>query len=171
MISIPSGIETVYKQAVDALLTSELTSESCSVYYPPKKVACNNCVPGPFGGSGGNTYRSGGPAPFSFGQCPLCQGKGFKESETSDTIRLRVYFIRQDNRLKTFNEQANINFDQYDAQIIGYTADLPKVNRANYLTLVDQEKGNQTIKVRLITSPVPWGFGKDKYFTAYVAKI
>jgi len=166
---IPSGIKDLYKEAVDALLVSELTSEPCTVVYPPKKQTCENCLPGPMG-SGGNVYRSGGPIPFSFGLCPYCQGKGFKETESTDTVRLRVYFVTDRSKQEVFSKIANINFDKYDAQIIGHMSDLQKIKRANYILLVDQHQGQKKIKCKLIGEANPWGFGKDLYFSAYVGK-
>jgi hypothetical protein len=166
---IPSGLKDLYKDAVDALLISELTSEPCTIVYPPKNEACINCLPGPMG-SGGNVYRAGGPRPFSYGVCPYCQGRGFKEVESSEIIRLRVYFVNDRSKQELFAKIANVDFERYDAQIIGHMADLQKVKRANYLLLVNEHQGQKRIRCKLVGEANPWGFGKDLYFSAYVGQ-
>jgi hypothetical protein len=167
MISIPSELKNLYKDAVDALLVSELTSEECQLYYPPKNEQCINCMPGPFG-TGGNVYRPGGPRSFTFGVCPYCQGTGFKETEVTETIRLRVFFANDRTKQGLYAKIANVDFERYEAQIIGYMSDLSRVKRADKIVLVSQ--GKQRISCKLIGEPIPWGFGKDLYFSAYVGK-
>ena len=168
-INIPESLQVTYDEAMDALFTSEMTSEDCDIEYPPKKEACTNCLPGPMG-SGGNVYRNGGPAPFSFGLCPLCQGKGFKETAATESVRLRVHFVSDNSKQKAYKKIANINIEDYEAQIIGYMSDLTKIKRAESIILVTQNKGNHKIKCRLISEPIPWGFGRGRYFSAYVGK-
>jgi hypothetical protein len=169
MISIPSSLQTLYNQGVDALLASDMTSEVCQIVYPPKKVQCVNCLPGPLG-QGANVYRSGGPAPFNFGSCPVCQGKGYKEEETKADVRLRVYFASDRSKTENYKVLANLKVDDYEAQLIGYMTDLVKIKRADHIMLVKNNGGNQSIKCRLIGEPVPWGFDKNRYFSVYVGK-
>lgn len=168
-LEIPSELKALYKETVDALLLSELTSEECEIVYPPKKSQCENCMPGPMG-SGSKVYRNGGPRPFSFGICPHCQGRGFLATENSDTIRLRVYFVTDRSKQEVFSKIANVDFEKYDAQIIGHMDDLPKIRRANYILLVNQNAGHKRIRCKLIGETNPWGFGKDLYFSAYVGQ-
>ena len=168
-LSIPSGLKDLYKEAVDALLLSELTSEECTIVYPPEHTQCDNCLPGPMG-SGGNVYRAGGPRPFTFGICPYCQGRGFKEDEQTDLIRLRVYFVTDKSKQELFAKINSISIEAYDAQIIGHMDNLPKVKRANHILLINQNAGHKRISCKLIGEPNPWGFGKDLYFSAYVGQ-
>lgn len=170
MFTIPSGLQDVYEEYVDALIDSPMTGEPCTLEYPAKKIACNNCLPGPFG-SGGNIYRAGGPAPFSFGSCVVCQGKGFKEEVTTEDIRLRVYLSINESRQKYNKIIAQLNITDYEAQIIGRMSDLQKIRGANAIILVNQQLGNMKIRTKLVSDPSPWGFSKDKYFNAYVGKI
>jgi hypothetical protein len=166
-INIPSELKGFYKEAVDALMLSELTSEECEIVYPPKHTQCDNCLPGPMG-SGGNVYRNGGPRPFAFGLCPYCQGRGFKEEESTETIRLRVHFVTDRSKQELYAKINSINIEVYDAQIIGYMDDLPKIKRASRILLVNQNAGHKRISCKVIGEPNPWGFGKDLYFSAYV---
>jgi hypothetical protein len=168
-ISIPSELKDLYKDAVDALLLSELTSEECTVVYPPKNEQCINCFPGPMG-SGSNVYRSGGPRPFTFGVCPYCQGDGFKTVSSTDTIRLRVFFASDRSKKELYAKLGNVPFERYEAQIIGHMDDLAKVKRADHLILVTQHSGNKRISCKLLGEPNPWGFGKDLYFSAFVGQ-
>ena len=161
-------ISADYTAVIDDLMESELTSEQCKVYYPAKKVECSNCVPGPFGGS--NIYKNGGPAPFDFGICPLCQGKGFKEEETFDTIRLRVHFFKETGEGAKKFEKTIVNNPDFKAQIYGYLTDVPKVNKADYLVLCSAHTNYIAVKCRLQTAPTNWGFGKDRYFTCNLSR-
>jgi hypothetical protein len=169
MISIPSELKNLYKDAVDALLTSELTSQECEVVYPSKNEQCINCLPGPMG-AGTNVYRAGGPRAFTFGVCPYCQGKGFKSVESSELIRLRVFFTVDRSKQEVYAKLAGVNFERYEAQVIGYMADLVKIKRATHIILVSKHAGNKRIKCKIVGEPNPWGFGKDLYFSVYVGQ-
>ena len=134
MTLIPNGIFEIYENAVDELLTNSYTSGEHTIYYPAIKVSCDNCTVGAFGGTHKNRYKSGGVAPFSFGSCPLCGGNGFKEEESTDTLRTRVYWQKKD-----WIKQGNINIENSDVMIIGSSSDLPKILRMNWRPLVVTE--------------------------------
>jgi hypothetical protein len=170
MFTIPSGLQTVYNEYADSLIESPMVGEPCTLEYPALKTACSNCLPGPLG-AGGNVFRTGGPAPFSFGSCPICQGSGFKEQLTTEEVRLRVYLSTNESRQKYNQVIASLNITDYEAQIIGYMKDLPKIRRANAIILINEQLGNVKIRTKIVSDPTPWGFDKKRYFNAYVGKI
>lgn len=154
--TIPSELLTSYNEAVDALLSSDMTSYNCLVHYPPIKSACVNCDSGPFGN--GSVYRAGGPNPFSFGVCPVCQGAGFKNTEVTESLRLRVYLAA-----KKFKETPE-KVDNSIGYVIGFLNDLDKIKRANFIEIIAENTNHHMLRFRLSGSILPWGFGKTRYF-------
>jgi hypothetical protein len=153
--TIPSSLKTVYNEFADSLLSSDMTAFICKAHYPPVKEACINCEAGPFGD--GSTYRAGGPNPFTFGVCPICQGAGFKEVETSENLRLRVYLTP-----KKFKDPENI--ETASGYVIGFLTDMDKIKRAAFLEIISEHTNYHMLRFRLAGQPIPHGFGRTRYF-------
>ena len=162
-ITVPDSLFDKYREAADFFIDNDNIGRDCTVVYPPKRTSCVNCIVKPIGANTTNVYRHGGPMPFSFGNCPLCGGNGYKEVEYTTTVRLRVYWSRQD----WLRIASSLVVEDADVMIIGYMADLPKVNRAIELRLAD---GNNEAEYRatLTGKPMPWGFGRNRYFIAFM---
>lgn len=161
---IPSGIFSLYYNVMDEFLENTYISSSCTVNYPAKKESCSNCVNAWFGGVNKNTYKSGGPAPFSTGNCPLCGGNGLKESISTDTLNLRIYWRRRD-----WIKIGNVNIPDAEVQVIGFASDLPKILRATDIELVTGQNYLKQ-KFQLANEPAMHGFGKNRYFIAYLKR-
>ena len=162
-ISLPDSMWDKYYEACDFFLTDNHLSRECTIIYPPKRTPCNNCTVKPVGASSTNVYRNGGPAPFSFGACPLCGGDGYSETEVTDTVRLRIYW----NRSEWIKIGGNINIDDAEAMIIGFSSDLPKIMKATQILLV-KDSTTTIHPAILLGKPTPWGFGKNRYFMVFV---
>ena len=160
--SIPSGIIEVYKEVADEMINNDLIGATCTLVYPPKQEACINCTVNTFGGSSSNVFRHGGPSPFNWGKCPMCGGSGFKETEVTANIRLRVYW----NQKSWKNINVPIQVADGDVMTIGFIADMPKVLQAQEIILIDKMSGFKKYKYMLAGEPFPHGFQKDKYFMA-----
>jgi len=161
---IPDNIFTLYNSAIDDLLTSDFTSYDHTIYYPSKKVACDNCITTNFGGISKNVFRSGASSPFTFGNCPLCGGNGYREEESTDTIRTRVYWQKKD-----WITQGNISIPNADVMIMGHAADLPKILRMNYIKLINTQT-TLTGSYALSGTPFYHGFGL-RYFVAFLKQV
>lgn len=157
MINIPQGLFNKYNEAADCFI--EDLGRDCTIYYPPKRIACVNCV-NPVG-MDHNVYKHGGPAPFSFGDCPLCGGSGYKESEVTATIRLRIYWSRSD----WIRIVGNIVDKEADIMVIGYMSDVEKVKQATYILLAS-DNNESRYRATLVGQPLPWGFKRNRYFFA-----
>lgn len=153
---IPSGIFSIYYNVCDEILNNNYLSNLYTVYYPPIKQSCSNCNTGYFGGVSKNVYKHGGPAPFT-GSCPLCGGNGYRELESTDTLRLRVYWSRKD-----WIKISNIDISQAQVMIIGFKTDINKIERMNEIELNG--------RYRLLSKPQSHGFG-DRYFIAYLYEV
>ena len=160
--SIPSGIIEVYKEVADEMINNDLIGATCTLVYPPKKEPCINCTVNTFGGSSSNVYRHGGPAPFNYGNCPMCGSSGFRETEVTGEIRLRVYWDK-----KAWKDiQVPIQVADGDVMTIGFLADMPKVLKAQEVILINKVSGFKQYRYILAGEPFPHGFVKDKYFMA-----
>ncbi len=161
---IPSGLKTLYNQYADALIDHDMTSSLCTLYYPSRRENCTNCVfTGGFGGGGSSSvYRTGGPAPFNFGNCPMCSGKGFRESEQTEDIRLRTYVSRKDWRTIV----PNIQNPDATMMTIGYLTDLPKILKCAHIEIMIHTSGYSKKLFVLDGKPFPHGFYHDRYCVA-----
>ena len=162
MVTLPDSIWATYREFADFFIDE--FGSSCTLIYPPKRETCNNCTINPFGGGSTNVYRHGGPAPFQ-GRCPICGGNGFRESENTDTITLRLYWRAKD-WIKVAN---NINVPDADVQVIGYLSDLYKLKMSTEIRLINNDHGRWNTV--LAGEPFPHGFKKDRYFVAFLKRI
>jgi hypothetical protein len=87
LFTLDASLKSVITAALDDLITE--LGKDCLLVYPPRWVACSNCVYDSVNQRSGNTWKSGGPAEFSTGStCPLCNGHGKMAQEVSESIRL-----------------------------------------------------------------------------------
>ena len=165
MVNIPDEVFTKYKEFGDAMINQ--LGINCKVVYPPKRENCVNCVYDPIGKKSANRYRHGGPKPFNFGRCPMCGGNGFKEVESEEVVKLRVYY---DYRDFVKVDGVSINAPGERVQIIGYLTDMHKVRRANEIIINSDKGGYGTWRFVKGSEPAPWGLKKDRYFVAFLER-
>lgn len=161
-ISIPDGFWDKYYEAADFFIDNDHIGRACTVVYPPKREDCINCIK-PVGSNTANIYSHGGPMPFQFGSCPMCGGSGYKEVETTDTVRLRIYWSRAD----WIRIAGSIVAEDAEIMIIGYMADVRKVRQATHILLA-KDNNEAPYRASLVGAPTPWGFGRNRYFVAYL---
>ena len=160
--TVPDGLLDKYYEIADFFINNDIIGRRCTIVYPPKREGCINCIVRPVGTSSTNVYRHGGPMPFSFGKCPMCGGNGYKETEVFDYIRLRVYW----NRADWITKGRALHIEDAEAMAIGFMSDLPKLLRAIEIILVTGQKPEH--RMVLTGKPHPHGFGRDRYFVAYL---
>lgn len=161
-ISIPNSLWDKYNEACDFFLDDNHIGRACTVVYPPKRVACVNCVT-PAGSTTTNVYRHGGPMPFSFGGCPMCGGNGYKEEESTDSIRLRIYWTRSD----WIRIAGSIVAEDAEIMVIGYMSDMTQFRQASNILLADSNN-EANYRASVVGKPTPWGFGRSRYFMAFL---
>lgn len=98
-MSIFSGIisqqfKEIYRQAIDALLEDNALTIPCTIKYgSTKPIYCDNCEMDPIANRSSNIYNNTGPNPFEDNTiCPVCLGKGFINSNNTETIYMAVLF-------------------------------------------------------------------------------
>lgn len=164
MTLIPSGLWSIYYTYADHMIDNNQIGKLCTLLYPPVRNPCANCTINHFGGTSTNIYRHGGPAPFH-GRCPLCGGNGYREEQVTGTIRLRIY-----HRQKDWIRVNNIVIPDADAQIIGYSSDLPNLVRSIELRVISEQNIVEE-KYQLAGSPFLHGFGHNRYFIGFIKRV
>lgn len=162
-ISIPEALWTKYQEAADWFIDDDHIGRNCTIVYPPKRTACSNCTVKMVGTTTINIYKHGGPQPFNFGSCGLCGGSGYHETEVTGTMRLRIYWNRAD-WIRIAND---INIPDAQVFVIGYMSDLPKFRRATEILLA-KDQNEAEYRAVLVGQPYPWGFGRNRYFGAFL---
>lgn len=161
----------IYDDIHDQWLNSNIIGVNVNIYYPPTYVDCSNCVMGPYG----TMYRAGGPAPFMVGSCPVCGTNTCKkEVEHYDTIKLRIYSINPTSFSRSAFKKLGISIDQPtgDLLTIGFLSDVPKLRSCNYAVFYEnQQSKTGSLRYKLISEPIPHGFGKDRYFYCFWERI
>lgn len=155
----------IYKEVADEMLLK--FGVDCDIYYPLSKIECTNCVFTSFGNTGSsNVYNGTGPVSFTFGNCPICEGKGFKEVEAdTDSIKLRFYTNKKDWR----KIGQSIVIPEAEAMIIGKNADLPKILRMNKVKINTDIENYRSYFFVLASEPYKHGFGND-FFSCYLKR-
>lgn len=141
-LSIPSGIFSIYNEAVDNIWAKPVT-----FVYPEVREECPNCYYNGYKSNG--VYKAGGPYPFDNGSlCPYCNGEGYKMTESTETVTARIYYSRKD----WTDIGIPVNIPNAMAQIVFKMTDLPKVQRAKYIipsyyTGIDAYQNQSLIRV------------------------
>ena len=164
-LSIPSGIFSIFNEAVDNLWSKKIV-----LVYPEIREECPNCY---FNGHKSNgIYKTGGPYPFDNGSpCPYCNEDGYKMTENSEILNARIYY----NRKEWVDIGIPINIPNAAAQIIFKMSELPKIQKCKYITpqYYNGIDAYQSQNLILAGSYYPQGFTQNniKYVpTFWIAK-
>lgn len=151
-------------------LASSQIGTAVTLYYPPTYTDCPNCEHSEWG----NTYRHGGPAPFSLGSCPMCGGSCQKQHEETEEIRLRVYDTSSSSFSKSALKKMGISIDVPTGELltIGDIADISLVTAANYAVFYsDIEDIIGSFRYKVAGEIRPHGFGKDTFFYCFWTRV
>ena len=165
-ISIPENVWTKYHEAMTLFLTDDHFSQLCKVYYPPIQEICANCNTVFGAGASNKVFQHGGPAPFGAVPCVYCGGNGYREKESTGTLRLRLRWGKKE----WINAGGNVVVPDSSLQIIGYTADLDKIIKCIYILIINNQTKLET-RFTLNGQPFFHGFGKSIYFIAFLKKV
>lgn len=161
--NIPSGIFSSYYEVCDEFLNNNFIGKSCTIVYPPKREDCV-CTLNPQGYGTGNVFSHGGPAPKAFNDCVYCGGNGYRETEVTETIRLRTYFNKKD-----WIKVGNLAVNDAECMVIGFMSDINKVKNAKHILLINEQTTTE-FRYILAGEPAPHGFGRSRYFTAFLKR-
>jgi len=134
---LDTDTRAVIKDALDSFLLHRDDGglgQTCTVTYPPKQVRCDNCVFDPTSNRSSNRPSSGAPVPFQAGStCPLCSGRGLKESAATEDLTLKVNWEFK----KFVRPPADLKLRQPHSvcEVKSFMVDLPKLLKADSLLI------------------------------------
>jgi hypothetical protein len=132
-------------------------------------ILVHNCIYDPIGQKSSNRYRSGGPAPFQIGNCPMCNSVGKLQSEEHATIKMTI-----DWRPKNFEIFGpNIRLPSGGIVTRGYITDLPKVEKCDKMMIVNpgmQSYGHYSFKLAGEVVE-PFQIIQNKFFAALWQRV
>ena len=167
---ILSQAKTLYDDIHTQLINSSEVGVNVTLYYPPTYVDCSNCQLSSYG----IIYKTGGPAPFTLGSCPLCASATCKkEVENSEVIKLRVYSVDPTSFSRSNFKKMGISVERPEGELlsIGFMSDLLKVRSANYAVFYsDNQPSTGSMRYKLAGDPRPHGIGKDTFFFCFWEK-
>ena len=162
MVQLSQDIFDKYNDFVDDFINSNFGVD-CILQYPPKELACINCIYDVKSKKSTNKYKTGGPISFTFGVCPWCNGRGSKQDIATDTIKLRVYWERK-SWLKI---GIPLNIPDGAVQAIGFLSDFPNIKKAQKIILNSTQSGYANWEYTLYGDPMPHGFKRNRYIITY----
>jgi hypothetical protein len=163
-INLSAGVFDFYNESL------ELFVRPMVLVYPPKREDCPNCRLETLGVRSSRSisvYVQGGPLPFSRGMpCPYCNGKGYKEIETTDTIDARIYWDRR----YWVNIGVQLNLPDGAVQTITKMDEYTKISRCEYMIPnYDGIEKYSTKRFKRASEPYPQGFKQNpiKYVVTF----
>lgn len=169
IFSLDPAVISTMASAIDDLIL--YLGKECKVVYPPKIIACVNCLVDPIGKKSKNIYLSGGPVPFPQGSiCPVCDGAGGTlASETFDIVQVILHWQpREFGGVKL----DNVRLAKGVIKIKGYLSDLPKFQRCSYMIPHINIDAFLHYRFRLSSEPVSNGnIVQARYFSALFDRI
>jgi hypothetical protein len=172
-MEIPESIFETFNSGVDAMLASSMAAP-CVLVYPPRRTECPNCIVNPLTQSSSGRYKAAGPIVFSNGQvCPYCQGQGFTNTETTETIRLLIdwepkSFIRLLKNPK--NESVNLSFGSI-IQVQGNIDYLNKIRQCVELRVHQNVSDLGYWRYERDGEPIPYGLNHNDYFSCIMNRV
>ena len=167
IITIPSDVISAVSTAWDDIFNS--SKKLCRIIYPPKALACANCVVDPIGQKPGFTYRHGGPMPFPNGMaCPVCTGTGYRAESAEGEIYLMIRWQPRDINLEI--DGVILPFGIIKA--IGYMTDLRSLMNADYILVQTPIEGYIEGKYKRFREPFDENnLIKNRFFSTYLKRI
>ena len=96
-------------------------------------------------------------------------GTSVKQQITSEVIRVRKY-----HNPKDWIRYISINVPNAQVLIIGFIADMPKIQRAKEIHLLKDESNFGTFRYKLASAVFPWGLnkgGRHHYFYTFLETL
>lgn len=154
-------ISAEFKQLHVDMITETIRgfSVTCQAIYGGSKYQdCANCT-------NGNVYTSGGPAPFTFGVCPVCQGTAKIEVEATENVSLAPIYAN--HTLTPLASHFNIQNPDCDLMTVSLIATYPVLKRVKELIvntdIITYVKG----RYERAANPEPCGFGGEFIITKW----
>jgi hypothetical protein len=150
-------MKTLHSDMIDALIEGHAVP--CLLEFSGTRfVSCINCIYSPATGKSSNKYLTGGPAPFSFGICPICHGAGKIEDPQTEPVQLAVLW----NSKEWIVDVAVDTPDEY-VQTLCEVSLLSTLKKANILTVNTDIIGYTQNRFERDNEPQPCGLGQSSH--------
>lgn len=146
IFSLDDGTKATITDALDDLITE--FGKDCRLVYQPRLLPCS-CNQD-HTGKNANHYNAA-PAPFWPGNCPLCGGKGKREQEVSENIKLLCAWDPKHFFSPVPSVEIRKPFSLLQTK--GFLKDVPKLIKAQYLIFQTAIEGLFQKKFRLLSQP------------------
>jgi len=128
LFEITADIRRIAQDGFDDLL--DQLGKECQLIYPPVGGDCPNCIKDTINNTSTNRYNGSGSEPFDDGEiCPVCNGTGHIESQSTESITLLMNWEPKNFVILGGNVQKPYSV----LETKGYMIDAPKVMRAQTL--------------------------------------
>ena len=157
---ITTELKTLYKQAIDEILSDSACSTPCRFYYIGQKYEdCTNCVGGVIGNKGYNPYYHGGMGRMPSQQpCAHCDGTGKRLVETTyDDYMCTIWDYNKWIRV------GNVSVPEGRVQTICGVDLISHVRNCQYVLFNTDLEEYTRHRFTLDGEPNPCGFGEDAY--------
>jgi RNA polymerase subunit RPABC4/transcription elongation factor Spt4 len=171
-MEIPEGIFDLFDEGVTAMLASSMAA-SCVLVYPPRRTECPNCVVNPLTGSSSGRYKAAGPIVFTHGQvCPYCQGNGFTNTETTETVKMLIDWEPKPyiNVMKSKDD----NSVALPGSIIKIQAAISCINSLRQCTEIRIHQGVSDLgywRYERTGEPIPYGLNHNSFCSCVLTRV
>lgn len=157
---ITSELKLLHKNMIDALLEDDALTVECTLTYAETKFTeCINCIMNNVTGKSSGRYKSGGPIPFTNGQCPYCNGIGKTTSESTDNMWLLAIW---DSKKWILNDPA-INVADINVQTMSKITTFPSLTRCRSIKFDTKIDGYGIGEFTRLGTPQPLGWGDSNW--------
>lgn len=163
-----NGLQTIFKQQMDGLLSSSgLTTECRFNYGISRPNVCPNCIYDVGLKKSSGKYKIGGPIPFVLGKiCPYCNGVGSYGESTYDTGYLAVIWDYK----KWISPPPSIINPVGFIQTICSKDYLNQIRQCKNITVLYHNNNNNPT-FQLHGEPNPVGLGDNQYLLTMWQKL
>lgn len=154
---ITDDMKTLHSNMIDGLI--EGNSVPCQLIFSGTRfTSCANCIFSPATGKSSNKYLTGGPAPFSFGTCPICHGDGKIEDIQTQDVNLAVIF-----NSKEWIVSVPVDSPDEFVQTLCTITLLSTLKRANQIVVNTDIINYTQNKYERFNEPQPCGLGQSSH--------
>jgi len=158
-IEITSDIIDLVRGTQDDIMNQ--LGKTCTIFYTPKLIPCANCVNG--------VWITGGPMPFTFGVCPLCNSKGVIAQEVTENIIMLLNWTPRNWNYPI--KSIEVREPNGLLQTKGYLTDAIKLRNCQYMQITGVD-GYSHYTFKLLGEPIdPGTIVQSRYFIAEWQRI
>jgi hypothetical protein len=161
---ISAEFKQIFNDAITSIIAENALAVPCILRYASNQLSlCNNCVFDSVANRSSNIYNGTGPAYFpEYSICPVCNGKGMTETDSTESVHLGVIF---DSKYFINWNSKTINIPDGAVQTICKVELLPKIKNANSIIFDTNLSDYGKYEYIRDGEPNPCGLGDHHFIT------